>query len=62
VKGVDGKDGFGTGTVDGFEDGEEALLLFGGRDRGGAGASGFGAEVEDVDAGIKEFEGVGEGI
>ncbi len=56
VVGIDGEDGLGAGGADGFEDGKEAGLLFGGGESGGVGAGGFGTDVEDVGAAIEDIE------
>ena len=48
VEGVNGEDGLGALFEDGFDDGEDAGLLFVGGEGGGVGAGGFAADVEDV--------------
>ncbi len=61
VEGVDGEDGFGALFEDGFDDGEDAGLLFVGSERRGVGAGGFAADVEYVGALVEHGEGLGEG-
>lgn len=56
VEGVDGKNGFGFLFEDGFDDGEDAGLLFVCGERGCAGAGGFAADVEDAGALVEHFE------
>jgi len=61
VEGVDGEDGIGSLSEDGFDDREDAgLLLFSG-ERSRVGPSGFAADVEDVRAFVEHLEGVGDG-
>ena len=55
VEGVDGEDGFGMLFEDGFDDGEDAGLLFFGGEWGGVGAGGFAADVEDVGAFVEHL-------
>ena len=43
------------------DDGEDAGLLFFGGERGGVGAGGFAADVEDVGAFVEHGDGLGEG-
>jgi len=58
--GVDGEQGVGAGFEDGFDDGEDAaLLFFGGDGRVFAGARGFAADVDDVGSLLEHAEGVG---
>ena len=61
VVGVDGEDGCGALFEEGFDDGEDAGLFFFWGERGGVGAGGFAAEVENVGAFIEHLEGLGEG-
>ena len=61
VVGVDGEDGGGALFQQGFDDREDAGLLFFGRERSGVGARGFAAEVEDVGAFIQHAEGLRDG-
>ena len=61
MKGVDGEDGFGFLFEDGLDDGEDAGLFFFGGERGGVGAGGFAADVEDVGAFVEHGDGLGEG-
>ena len=58
VVGVDREDGGGGLFEDGFDDGEDAGLLFFGGERGGVGAGGFAADVEEVGAFVEHLEGV----
>jgi len=62
VESIDGEDGVGASVEDGFEDWEDAGLLFGGGDGGGVGAGGFAAQVEDVGTFVEELKGVGQGF
>lgn len=59
--GVDREDSLGAVDANGFEDGQEAGLLFGRRELGGAGAGGFSADVENVCAAIEQVEAVLDG-
>jgi hypothetical protein len=61
VEGVDGENGLGAVFEDGCDDGEDAGLLLVGGDRGGVGAGGFAADVEDVGAFVEHRECLGEG-
>jgi hypothetical protein len=61
VEGVDGEDGLGAVFEDGCDDGEDAGLLFVGREWGGVGAGGFAADVEDVGAFVEHRECLREG-
>ncbi len=61
VEGVDGEDGFGALFEDGFDDGEDAGLLLVGCERGGVGAGGFAANIDDAGALVEHLEGLGEG-
>ncbi len=61
VEGVDGEDGAGMLFEDGFDDGEDAGLLFVGGEWMGVGAGGFAADVEDVGAFVEHFLGLLEG-
>ncbi len=58
VVGVDGEDGLRARLANGFKDGKEAGLLFGGRDDFSVGAGRFGTDIEDVCALVKEIETV----
>ena len=48
-------------SQDGFDDRQDAGLLFGGGERSGVGAGGFAADVEDVGALVEHLERLGEG-
>ena len=61
VEGVYRQDGLGALSEDGFDDGEDAALLFLRGKRSGIGASGFAADVEDVSAFVEHLEGVSYG-
>ena len=61
VVGVDREDGLRTLLEDGFDDGEDAGLFFFGDERGGVGAGGLAADVEEVGAFVEHLEGVGYG-
>jgi len=61
VEGVDGEDGLGALLQDGLDDGEDAGLFFFGGERGGVGAGGFAADVEDIGALVEHGDGLGEG-
>ena len=60
VEGVDGEDGAGSLFENGLDDGEDAGLLFVGGERGGVGAGGFAADVEDFSSVVEHVEGLGE--
>ena len=61
VEGVDGEDRFGLLRADGFDDGEDAVLLFVGQQGGGVGTGGFAADVEDVGSFGEHLESLGYG-
>ena len=61
VEGVDGEDGLGALFEDGLDDRENAGLFFFGGERGGVGAGGLAADVEEVRALVEHGQGLGEG-
>ena len=61
VEGVYREDGFGFCFENGFDDGEDADLLFAGGEGGGVGAGGFAADVEDVGSFVEHLKGLGYG-